>query len=469
MSVNLVANSSFETDTNGDGRADNWGKFGSPVTTLDTTKVHSGSVSQKFVGTAGANEDIRFTPIFITAGQPYTLSVYAWITALNTSPASQAVVKVEWHNNAGNLVNYDYTLISALDSGFVRRSLTSTPGTGAVTAHIILAIEGGGTVYWDDIQLEQASSATSYVAGPATVSPIINLLANTSFEWDTNADGLADGWNSFGTPTTSLDGTIKNFGSFSQKVIGQAGANQDIHFTPIPIIAGQPYTLSVYAFVAALNLSPAGQAVVKVAWQDSSGALVNYEYILITTPDSGFVRRSFTSTPGAGAVTAYIVLAIEGGGTVYWDDIQLEQTASMSPGYLEPDIDWMVRAVYTTSDPTGTQGAISWYVDKVHIHPYEASFAAIAFAAAFRAFHIQKFADIAWGWCAWYRDHMESDGTMYDYDITPLPPATGTTLTKLSTRDSTDSYAGMYLQALRATHLVDPRDLTHSPLLLARP
>ncbi len=306
-------------------------------------------------------------------------------------------------------------------------------------------------------RVQAASASTSGQFGASAsgtvVQVVANLAANTSFEWDSDGDGLADGWSTYGTPTCTLDTVTKNSGVSSQKVVGTVGQNQDIHFTPISITAGVPYTLSVYAKVTALNSSPAGQCVVKVEWHDASGALTNYDYTVLNTIDSGFVRRSVTSTPATGSVTARIILSAEQGATVYWDDLQFEQTAFASP-YLEPDWDWASRAVFTPSDPTGTAGAIGFYIDKVSIRPYEASYAAIGLAAAYRQFGVQRFADAAWNWCSWYAAHMESDGTMYDYNIV------GGTLTKLSTRDSTDSYAGMFLLALRAANIVRAQSLT---------
>jgi hypothetical protein len=453
--TNLIVNSGFEFDLNGDGIADYWGKYGnSPIISRDSGRVRYGSVSQKVVGPAGENDAIFAAPIGIVVGTPYTLSVYTWVDSLNVAPAGQAIIKIEWHDNDAVVLDYAYTFINTTDTGFVRHSVTATPPTGSVTGHVFLGIEGGGTVYWDAVQFEPGVSATAYVDGPAASAPIFNLGANTSFEWDSNGDGLADGWTKFGLPTTTIDTTTKNFGASSQKVIGAPGTNQAIQYATSKITAGKPYTFSIYSYVQALNTSPAGTVGMTIDWLDSNGTLCNTDTVTIVTPDSGFVRRSLVSTPAIGAETGRISLTVNQGGTVYFDDFQFEQASSMSARYLEPDWDWVVRSAYRPSDATGSLGAISWSIDHLHIRPYEASYAAIGCAAAGRTFGIQKFADVAWDWCAWYRDHMEPDGTMYDYD-TP-----NSTMIKLSTRDSTDAYAGMYLQALYAAHTTTPRSLT---------
>ncbi len=309
-----------------------------------------------------------------------------------------------------------------------------TANRGAVTTSAVASLDRIGIV-------------VNYTEAPYT------FLANTGFEWDSNSDGLADGWNKYGTPTCTLDATTFRSGTVSQKMVTPNGSNQDIHFNLVPITAGTAHALSVWANVAALGAG--GQFTLKVEWHDAAGALVNYDYTVVSAVDAAFTRRTVTSTPGAGATVALIVLAIEGlgGGTVYYDEIQLEQGAAATT-YVEPDIDWMVRAIMTESTAVGAGGAIGLYIDRVSIRPYEASYAAIGFAAAYRQLGVQRFADAAWAWCAWYAAHMEPNGTMYDYNIV------GGTLTKLSTRDSTDSYAGMFLLALRAAYIVDPRSLS---------
>jgi len=275
-----------------------------------------------------------------------------------------------------------------------------------------------------------------------------NLLPNSSFELDANADGLADGLSEFGNPTTSLVTSPVSGAGLAQRLTVAAASNEDVRYAPVTITAQQAYTLSVYAKVNALEAG--ANFVLKVEWLDSTGALVNYDYTTVGAPDGGAVRRSFTSTPGIGAVTGRVVFAIEGGGQVDLDQAQLE-LGSTATVWNEVEADWIMRAVMTEAIAVGAGGAIGLYVDRVAIRPYEASWAALGLAAAYRKWAIPSYADALWNWVDWYAAHMETDGTVYDYDIV------GGVLTELTTRDSTDSYAGMFLLAVRAADLVDPR------------
>ena len=94
--ANLVANSGFEFDSDGDGLDDGWSRYDLPVTTLDPTARLSGVRSQKVVGAAGKVQDIRATPIYVTAGQPYYLSIGVIVQAL--AGGGKFVLKVEWLN-----------------------------------------------------------------------------------------------------------------------------------------------------------------------------------------------------------------------------------------------------------------------------------------------------------------------------------------------------------------------------------
>jgi len=297
------------------------------------------------------------------------------------------------------------------------------------------------------------------VGAARTITPLHsfaeNLLPNSSFELDANADGLADGLSEFGNPTTSLVTSPVSGGGKAQRLTVAAATNEDVRYAPVAITALQAYALSVYAKVNALEAG--ANFVLKVEWLNSVGALVNYDYTTVGAVDGSAVRRSFTSTPGAGAVTGRVVFAIEGGGQVDLDQAQLEPGSSVTT-WNETEADWIMRAVMTEADAVGAGGAIGLYVDRVAIRPYEASWAALGLAAAYRKWSIPSYADALWNWVDWYAAHMETDGTVYDYDIT------GGTLTELTTRDSTDSYAGMFLLAVRAADLVDPRSARLSAL-----
>lgn len=88
-------------------------------------------------------------------------------------------------------------------------------------------------------------------------------------------------------------------------------------------------------------------------------------------------------------------------------------------------------------------GAIAHHVDKVAIWPYLSSFAAIGLTRATEVTGDRTFAEGAWRWIAWYQSHMDAKGYVTDYKVA------GNVETSTGDMDSTDSYAAMYLLAVR--------------------
>ncbi|MGH8888691.1 MAG: hypothetical protein ACRDV3_02890 [Acidothermaceae bacterium] len=118
--------------------------------------------------------------------------------------------------------------------------------------------------------------------------------------------------------------------------------------------------------------------------------------------------------------------------------------ASVSVSNIADDANWLLQGQLP-------DGAIAWYVDKSHISPYLANYAAIGLAEARKQTGAQVYSDAAWSWLHWYAAHQDSNGFVTDYDV----DATGIE-TSTGDEDSTDAYAGTYLSALRATYVVDP-------------
>jgi hypothetical protein len=100
------------------------------------------------------------------------------------------------------------------------------------------------------------------------------------------------------------------------------------------------------------------------------------------------------------------------------------------------DAAWVVQAQLA-------DGAIAHHVDKVAIWPYLSSFAAIGLTRASDVTGDPSYRDAAWRWTSWYQAHMNAQGYVTDYQVA------GTVETSTGDMDSTDSYAAMYLMALR--------------------
>ena len=148
-----------------------------------------------------------------------------------------------------------------------------------------------------------------------------------------------------------------------------------------------------------------------------------------------------------GAAAAAPVLA-----QVAWHRPILKRTAA--PTYaattvtaVRADADWILRAQLP-------DGAIARYTDQVSIGPYLSHFAAVGLAQATRVTGDRSYVAAAWRWLDWYAAHMDAQGFVEDYDVVNGTPVAN------GFKDSTDSYAGMFLVAVRAA-VITSGDTAH--------
>ncbi len=103
---------------------------------------------------------------------------------------------------------------------------------------------------------------------------------------------------------------------------------------------------------------------------------------------------------------------------------------------IRGDADWILTAQLSS-------GAIANYVDRQAVWPYLSNFAAMGLARATQVTGDKKYVNAAWQWLSWYQAHMDANGFVTDYTISNgIAMSTGS-------MDSTDSYAGTFLIALR--------------------
>ena len=118
--------------------------------------------------------------------------------------------------------------------------------------------------------------------------------------------------------------------------------------------------------------------------------------------------------------------------------------ASTTVTNITDDANWLLQGQLP-------DGAIAWYVDKGHVSPYLANYAAIGLAEAAKQTGSTAYSDAAWSWLRWYAAHEDENGFVTDYNVDASGVETST-----GDEDSTDAYAGTYLSAVRATYAVDP-------------
>ncbi len=111
----------------------------------------------------------------------------------------------------------------------------------------------------------------------------------------------------------------------------------------------------------------------------------------------------------------------------------------------EPPLGAISRAAHQILGHQAADGAISLGAAsdrEMRVIPYFANFAALGLVAAYRETHHAAYLEDAKRWAAWYGAHEGKDGTVTDY--TGRPEAWKST----GHYDSTDSYAGTYLELL---------------------
>lgn len=116
---------------------------------------------------------------------------------------------------------------------------------------------------------------------------------------------------------------------------------------------------------------------------------------------------------------------------------------------VKADADWILTSITP-------EGAIAQYPDSPlsRINPYISHFAAIGLVKAYRLTRDASYITAVWNWLDWYSSKMDTSGYVTDYN---LSFSAGTyTYTSTGDEDSTDSYAALFLVAIReawrATH-----------------
>jgi hypothetical protein len=126
--------------------------------------------------------------------------------------------------------------------------------------------------------------------------------------------------------------------------------------------------------------------------------------------------------------------------------------AVIKPDWAVQDADWMMGAAIAGGP---MDGALATYPDQEHVMPYFANLGALGLARASQLSGNDRYVEAVWRHLAWYAGRMDRDGYVRDYDLiggswVPAPNA----VNKSAPYDSTDSYAGTFLLALRAAFRV---------------
>lgn len=141
-----------------------------------------------------------------------------------------------------------------------------------------------------------------------------NLLLGSSFEVDTNGDGIADLWSSFsagttGTLTYTRNTTSPVSGTWRQSCaaggLGTTGSDSFGLFRDLTVSPSTDYTLSAYITI---TVGPSATHTVTIQWRDSGGSFISANQTATVGSGGAFARYSVTATSPSNAASARIII-----------------------------------------------------------------------------------------------------------------------------------------------------------------
>ena len=106
---------------------------------------------------------------------------------------------------------------------------------------------------------------------------------------------------------------------------------------------------------------------------------------------------------------------------------------------VRADADWILSSQLA-------DGSIANYSDKLAVWPYLSNFAALGLVRATAVTGDKKYLNATWRWLEWYQAHQDARGFVTDYHVV------NGQLVSTGFMDSTDSYAGTFLLAVREAY-----------------
>jgi len=258
----------------------------------DTTKIDGGDIFTTTIGISalGATATNR---MFTSAATALAVQGWAW-------PADMTYI------DGGNIYTHTINAGSAIVAGTV---IGDNIATNAITATKLDVTVGG-----------------------------YNLLADSHFGDDDDADGVPDEWTKGTNITNHTNGLVtgsKIAGASSFAVVVSAGdtsgdylyISQSVTLANVPLRVGDDFALSGYVKTNALSDL---RVRVYVDWLDSGSSVLQTNYAATVTTDQGWTRGTVTNTVPASTVTGRVRCIVEltaddGTGEVWFDAIKLER------------------------------------------------------------------------------------------------------------------------------------------------
>jgi hypothetical protein len=231
--TNVLLNSSFDTDSNADGVPDNWSLQGVSAATWQVRtddpypSVIFGGALRTFHGSLGQSDYIQQSAnVTLAAGDPLSVGCWHRVTGTTQSEGDQHAIFFRRNLGANSYARFRAT---ARDWYFV----TGTLIVDVAQSSALCGVDARGTTLdnrYDDIYLFRGtwrqipSEALRVEVRPRSrPAKTTNQVAGVgSFEYDSDADGFADGWSKANASGVSFahekDPTNVYVGSASQKI-----------------------------------------------------------------------------------------------------------------------------------------------------------------------------------------------------------------------------------------------------------
>lgn len=172
---NLLTNSSFENDLAG------WSVVGGSITaTIATNRSMRGSKSLKLVNTTASGDHYAAAAVLdaLLPNTKYTLSAWCYIESITAAASDNRAVLI-YDGSASNSAN---TIFSTSNTGVWARHATTFTTSAAPGQMQIRLYSPQGTVYWDQVMVEQGEYPTAY--SPRTDEILPGTILGTMIQAD---------------------------------------------------------------------------------------------------------------------------------------------------------------------------------------------------------------------------------------------------------------------------------------------